>query len=485
MATLESVKKKLAAFGQQHLLDTWDILDEDQQRKFLEHVDGIDFEEAVSLFKKAEQSMGSVKMLDDRMEPVPESQFESEERISAEVRESYRRKGLEAIANGEVAVLLLAGGQGTRLGVSYPKGMYSVGLPSGKSLFQIQAERIRRVTTLAKEVTGKSGTVPWYVMTSGPTNKTTQKFLTANDYFGLNEKDVVLFQQGLLPCYDFDGKILLDEIDRVAFAPDGNGGIYKALKSYNILADMEKRGIKYIHAHSVDNILVKVADPVFIGYCITKNAECGAKVVKKACPTEAVGVVCQVDGKYQVVEYSEITNETACSKNEKGELKFNAGNICNHFYTIGFLKKIADNYLNELKVHVAKKKIPYTTKTGEKIKPCEPNGIKIEKFIFDVFQFTKNFVIFEVPRNTEFSALKNADEAGKDCPSTARKDLLALHRLYIEQAGGKLDGGYVEIPPLLSYAGENLEHVSGVPFENKEDIELSSPFIMLRLNNFV
>lgn len=391
------------------------------------------------------------------MHPIPSAHFESEASCSESKLSDYRAAGLQEIGDGRVAVLLMAGGQGSRLGVSYPKGMYSVDLPSGKSLFRLQAERIRRVQTLAEKQTKKTGVIPWYIMTSGPTNQATAQYLEKNKYFGLQPEDVVLFEQGLLPCFDFEGKIFLEEKNRVALAPDGNGGIYRALKVNGILDDMEKRGVRYVHVHSVDNILVKVADPVFIGYCISKGADCGAKVVRKSSPTEAVGVVCKVDDHFRVVEYSEISEETACKTDDNGELLFNAGNICNHFFTLDFLRDIAEKHQSNLKLHVAKKKIPHIDEHGAKIKPKAVNGIKIEKFVFDVFEFSKHFMTWEVPRDSEFSALKNADDAGKDCPTTAKRDLLLLHKKYIENAGGSVEGEEVEVSPLISYAGEDLE----------------------------
>ncbi|KAJ8923702.1 hypothetical protein NQ315_010283 [Exocentrus adspersus] len=469
MPTLSEIKKILSDCQQYHLLKFWDELNEKEQKLFLDQLDTIDFKEANDIFRRAQNSLEEdVKKLDNRMQPIPKEQFESEKTTNADTLEEYRTVGLEAIASNEVAVLLLAGGQGTRLGVSHPKGMYSVGLPSGKTLFQIQAERIRRVMSLAKQKTSRTGKICWYIMTSGPTNHTTKEFLKKNDYFGLNHEDVKLFQQGLFPCYDFDGKIFLDDKNAVALAPGGNGGIYRALELNGILEDMRKRGIKYVHVHSVDNILTKVADPVFIGYCIKKQADCGAKVVSKAGPTEAVGVVCQVDGKFQVVEYSEITEATANLRDKDGNLVFSAGNICNHFFHTDFLNKVAAEFEHELKLHVAKKKIPHVNEKGEKIKPDVANGIKVEKFVFDVFQFANKFVTWEVPRISEFSAMKNADSVGKDCPSTSRRDLLNLHRSYIEKAGGKVTCDEVEISPLLSYAGENLEiRVKGKLFDSK------------------
>lgn len=367
--------------------------------------------------------------------------------------------GLAQIAQSRVGVLLMAGGQGTRLGFAHPKGMYNIGLPSHKSLFRVQGERIRKLQDLAKKSTGRDGHITWYIMTSEHTMIPTKKYFAENDFFGLREQDIMMFEQGSLPCYDFDGKILLDQKHHLSKAPDGNGGLYRALRDTGVLSDMSKRGVMYLHAHSVDNILIKVADPIFIGYCVKQNADCAAKVVEKSHPNEPVGVVCMVDGKYQVVEYSEITQKTAEMRNADGRLTFNAGNICNHFFSAAFLHKIGTTYEKELKLHVAKKKIPFMDNSGKRISPEKPNGIKIEKFVFDVFEFAEKFVTVEVPRDEEFSALKNADSAGKDCASTARHDVYQLHKKYIVQAGGTVDGEEIEISPLLSYAGEGLESI--------------------------
>lgn len=366
---------------------------------------------------------------------------------------------MRQIADGHVGVLLMAGGQGTRLGFDKPKGMYNIGLPSGKTLFRVQAERIKKLQELSKDLTGKEGKIVWYIMTSEATVIPTKEYFQENNFFGLQDSDIVFFEQGSLPCFDFEGRILLDEKHKVSKAPDGNGGLYRALRDNGILEDMRKRGVQHLHAHSVDNILIKVADPIFIGYCVKQCADCAAKVVDKAHPNEAVGVVCMVDGKYQVVEYSEITEKTAEMRNPDGRLTFNAGNICNHYFNATFLNKIGSTFESQLKLHVAKKKIPFIDNSGAKQKPEKPNGIKIEKFVFDVFEFAEKFVTMEVPREEEFSALKNADSAGKDCASTSRSDIYRLHKKRIECAGGTVDGIECEISPLLSYAGEGLEPI--------------------------
>ncbi|XP_057651906.1 UDP-N-acetylhexosamine pyrophosphorylase-like isoform X2 [Diorhabda carinulata] len=465
--SLNEIEDTLFAYNQQHLIQYWKELTEEDQLSLITQLKNINFNNVSNLFQKAQTYIQEgIQKLDDHMKPVPRNKFEAELKLDTKVLEEYFLLGLKEISKGHVGVILLAGGQGSRLGVTYPKGMFPLELPSGKTLFQIQAERIRRIQKLAEERTGKYGKICWFIMTSEENHEPTENYFNKHGYFGLNKEDVILFRQGLLPCFTFDGKIILEDKNRIALAPDGNGGIYKALQKNHIVEHMKKRNIKYVHVHSVDNILVKVADPSFIGYCVKKGADCGAKVIPKENPHDALGVVCEVNGKFQVVEYSEITDKTANLRNEEGELVFSAGSICNHFFTSDFLEKASTVYEKELKPHVAKKKIPYIDESGNRIQPKTPNGVKIEKFIFDVFEYSQNFVTWEVPRNAEFSPLKNCESVHKDCPSTCKRDLLLLHKSYIQKAGGIVKCEELEISPLLSYAGENLESkVKGKVFD--------------------
>ncbi|KAG8322854.1 UDP-N-acetylhexosamine pyrophosphorylase [Homalodisca vitripennis] len=462
MSDINEIKGVLSELDQEHLLQFWDRLSQSDKDELLSDIKEINLKEVISYFKRTADTLNeNQEKLDDRMKPIPSHLYGAVSRTSPEHLQSFQTEGYVQISEGRVGVLLMAGGQGTRLGSSLPKGMYNIGLPSNKSLYQIQAERILKLQQLAFSHTGKQGSITWIIMTSEKTMEPTKEYFEENNYFGLSKTNVIFFEQGQLPCFTFDGKIILERPNKISKSPDGNGGIYRALRDKKVLDEIEKRGVEYLHCHSVDNILVRVADPVFVGYCVKRGADCGAKVVPKAFPTEALGVICNVDDKFQVVEYSEITLKTAEMRNNDGKLTFSAGSICNHFFTAKFLRKIIGKYENQLKIHVAKKKIPFVNENGVQCVPEKPNGIKMEKFVFDVFPFAENLVVWEVNREDEFSALKNSDSSEKDNPSTAKRDLFSQHARFIRQAGGEIIGNPLvcEISPLLSYAGEGLKSV--------------------------
>lgn len=481
------LREELSKHGQEHLLDHWDSISEEQRREMFTEIKELDFQELNEYFASTVAELENAgQKLDDRMQPLDESQCGAVVKSTDEELAHYENLSMTEIAEGRVGILLLAGGQGTRLGVSYPKGMYNVGLPSNKTLFQLQAERILMLERLAASKMGKDGKITWYIMTSASTVGPTQAFFNSNNYFGLEKENIVVFQQGTLPCFTFNGKIILAEKHKLSRAPDGNGGLYRALRVQGVLQDMKKRGIKYIQLYCVDNILVKVGDPFFMGYCLAKGAECANKVVRKGFPTEAVGITCKVDGHYQVVEYSEITNSSAERRNQDGSLVYSAANICIHFFTFQFLDRVVNKNEKSLQHHVAKKKIPFVDSKGELVNPSSPNGIKMEKFVFDVFRFANNFVVWECLRDEEFAPLKNAEGAKDFTPSYCRNALLSLHQKWLKMAGAEIisDAGdelaqmtspasesnnnsdiqdemeevvLTEISPLVSYAGEGLE----------------------------
>jgi len=377
----------------------------------------------------------------------------------------WRALGARTVREGKLAVVLLAGGQGTRLGSDNPKGMYDIGLPSGKSLFELQGERLAKLGELA-------GSAPpvWYVMTSPFTHDATVAFFKLKKFFGLRESDVIFFQQGTLPCFTEAGEIILSSFDEVASAPDGNGGIYAAMAREGVIEDMRRRKIEHVYAYCVDNALVQVGDPAFIGCCVESGCEAGAKVIAKAYPTEPVGVFAtRLNAKtgareVHVVEYSEIPEKMATEKNKKtGQLRFNAANIALHYFSFDFLSKCCLEI--ELPHHIARKKIPYLdVATGQTIKPSEPNGIKLEAFIFDVYRYAKSVHVVQGDRAEDFAPVKNAEGAGKDSPDTARELIMRLHAKWITDAGGVVrppagaasSPALCEIAPSLSYAGEGI-----------------------------
>lgn len=491
----QELSSYLAPYGQEHLASFWDELSENERDRLLDDIKQVDFQELNDFFShvKLETSsrVNEMSGAGGAMSPVPDELKGSWEKSSQQELHEYESQGLKAIANNEVAVLLLAGGQGTRLGVTYPKGMYSVDLLSGKSLYQLQAERLVKLKQLAAQRRNGAanqnqrheGSIPLYIMGSEATLETTHEFFKAHDYFNLGEENVILFEQYMLPCLTNEGKVILDDRGKLSKAPDGNGGLYRALLKRGILDDMERRGVKYVHVYCVDNILVKIADPVFVGFCIQKQADCAAKVVRKTDPEEKVGVICRVADHFQVVEYTEISKVNRSLRDKNDDLVYNAGNICNHFFSKQFLDSVCRSHENELKHHVAHKKIPYVNENGLRVFPKDNNGIKLEKFVFDVFSFAKNFLIWEVPRDMEFSPLKNSDADKKETPTTCRNDLYDEHARWLANAGAMLVGEKeemkFEISPLVSYHGEDLsELVSGRVLRGPLQIELHNDQVL-------
>jgi len=464
---LAALKEKYTKVGQGHVFNFYDSLSRPEQAALLQQLSGFDptyINEIVHKALNPPKTDGKAATL----EPLPDAATASIMDSKPEAISQWYNSGLDLIAQNKVAVVLMAGGQGTRLGSSAPKGCYDIGLPSAKSLFQIQAERINKIELLAAEKAGAGAkvTVPWYVMTSGPTRGPTEKYFEENQYFGLKKENVQIFEQGVLPCISNEGKILLESKGRVAVAPDGNGGIYDALVTSKVLEDMRRRGIQHIHAYCVDNCLVKVADPVFIGFSAAKDADVATKVVRKRNATESVGLILLKNGRPDVVEYSEIDKATAEAEDPKqpGLLKFRAANIVNHYYSFRFLDTIPV-WAKQLPHHIARKKIPYADlSSGETVKPEKPNGIKLEQFVFDVFPLLElgKFACMEVRREDEFSPLKNARGTGEDDPDTSKRDIMAQGKRWVQAAGATVTGddpeAGIEVSPLISYVSNPIPH---------------------------
>ena len=452
-----SLLKDTKAAGQQQLLRFWHELDKVQQLELAEQINALDLKEINSMFSQA-----SVKKHSDSLvEPIDKEMIGKAD-SPKEITDSWRQSGMAALGKGEVGVILLAGGQGTRLGSDKPKALFDVGLPSKKSLLQIQAERIKKLEELSR------GKIVWYVMASQATVNDIKEAFESSNYFGFELDQVQIFCQGSLPCVSEEGDILLSDRSVLATNPDGNGGLFRALKKEGIMEDMKSRGLKHLFMYCVDNILVKVADPEFLGFCIARQADCGNKVVRRM-EGESVGVTCLLNGRPGVVEYTEVSEEIREMRNNDDEYVFGLANICIHYFSLPFLELAVDRESN-IKVHLARKKVPHISECGNHIKPEVPNGVKLEKFVFDVFQFAdpNNFVVYEGKREEEFEPLKNA--AGREgTPASCRAALSALHSRWLIKAGAELIGqdgencdeknAVVEISPKVSYAGEGLEKI--------------------------
>lgn len=467
---------------QDHLFKYFDELTKEQRQELLDQLSTIDDPVKLVETVKSAIKFSSSNACNRTFTQLPKEQSASTLDIDEETRRNWYDLGLKAISENEVGVILMAGGQGTRLGSNAPKGCYDIELPSSRSLFQIQAEKILKIQQLTKKVYPNSNPcIQWYIMTSQPTRVSTEEFFSKNDYFGLKKEQITFFNQGTLPCFNLNGdKILMESQNKICESPDGNGGLYKALELNGILADFDKKGIKHLHMYCVDNSLVKVADPLFIGFAINKNLKLATKVVRKRDATESVGLIVmdEQNRKPCVIEYSEISSELAnkLDPEDSSKLFLRAANIVNHYYSVDLLKTQIPNWINNQKFlpfHIAKKKIPSITDEGLFVKPSEPNGIKLEQFIFDVFQSLEldEFGCLEVDRLAEFSPLKNADGAKNDTPATCRNHYLNLGTKWIKDNGGIIDDdGLIEVTGLTSYNGEGLEFVKGKHFKSGDII---------------
>ncbi|KAG0092198.1 UDP-N-acetylglucosamine pyrophosphorylase [Podila epicladia] len=491
LSRLETLRQRYNNAGQGHVFTFWDQLSSSDQETLLHQLESLDPDALNTIYKQATVASANTAILAD-LSPLGKDRVQSAVTATADQKQEWANLGLDAIAENKVAVILLAGGQGTRLGSTLPKGCYrNIGLPSHKTLFQIQAERIQRLQEMAKAHRATRThqdtdslppvVVTWCIMTSGATRQQTEKFLKEHHYFGLDYHNIIIFEQGVIPCFDTEGKFLLNTKHSIATSPNGNGGLYWSLHSEGVLEKLTQRGIEYAHTYSVDNILIRIGDPVGFGHAIQQHADVTAKVMPKTMATEPLGVICRSGGKIKVAEYSEIDPALAALVDPTtGEFMYREGNICNQITSLKFLQRIPailqDTAQDVLIYHLASKKIPYVDlQTGHHVTPTEPNGVKLELFVFDVFCLAERFACLEVERTSEFSPMKNAK--GLDSPTTCRRDLERLHIRWIEEAGGHVVGEDVEhlstangarearigfeIGPRLSYAGEGLEWVKG------------------------
>ena len=401
----QDVIKMLESFNQNHIINLLKNLDKVKKQELLEQIEKIDFHQIMELYDNTKKE---IEIKESKIEPIS---YLDKAKLSKEQREKFDKLGEDILRSGKYAVVTMAGGQGTRLGHTGPKGTFKLDVyGKGKYLFEILKEN------LDESNKKYDTTIPWYIMTSKENNSATVEFLEKNNYFGYPKEAVTIFTQSELPLVDFDGKLLISKDMKIKEASDGNGGTYSSLRASGALADMKDKGIKWVFIGGVDNVLLKMADVTLLGMAIDKNVQIASKSVVKANPHEKVGVFCKMNNHPKVIEYAELPESMAEEVDTDGELKYGESHIMCNLYTIEAIEKASTE---PLMYHSAVKKNSYIDENGKEVIPEEPNSYKFESFIFDAFEFFDDIAILRGKREDDFAPVKNKD--GVDSPKTAKE----------------------------------------------------------------
>ncbi len=403
------------------MLNFYDELSPETQAALLDQIEGIDF----AAMRNPVESPAPAEL-----EPAPFYRHDFDD------RDHYRRVGRDLIRAGKVAAFCVAGGQGTRLGWSGPKGTFPATVVTGKPLFRVLAEQVRATRDRYDVV------IPFYVMTSPLNDAITRAYMQDNNCFGLRRRNLFMFPQGLLPSFETNTcRLLLADKGTIAMSPDGHGGSLQALAASGALADMRARGIEHISYVGVDNPLVKVIDPLFVGLhadAPDSSAEISSKMVAKTSPDEKVGVFCRSGDKTIIVEYIHLPSELAEQRDGDGGLRFGAGSIAVHMISVELVEALTKGGSFALPLHAALKKVPYIDpETGERVEPVVANAVKLESFVFDALPQAKSSIVLETTRVEEFAPIKNA--SGEDSPDTS-------NQLQSDHAGAWLESCGVRVP---------------------------------------
>lgn len=389
--------QRLESYGQTHLLQYYDTLSPEQQAALLQQIADMDF----SVLERSMQE----ETPRGKLEPLGACTISE----ITEKQTEYRKIGLDAIRSGSVGAVLLAGGQGSRLGCSGPKGVFQIGVNNDLTIFECLFRNLM-------EVTEEAGVpVPLFIMTSEVNDAETKAFLKEKQFFGYPKESVYFYVQEMAPVVDADGKILLETKSRMAVSPNGNGGWFSSMQRAGLLDVLEQKHITWLNVFAVDNVLQRMADPCFIGATIAANCTSGSKVVAKADPEEKVGVLCLEDGKPSIVEYFEMTNDMRNLRESDGTLTYRYGVILNYLFRVDQLRKTLSC---NLPLHRAFKSVACLAEDGTTVKPEKPNGYKLETLVLDMVHMQENCLLYEVEREREFAPVKNA--TGVDSVETAR-----------------------------------------------------------------
>ena len=434
----QQAKKKLEMNGQGQLLRFWGRLDAKARKALLSQIAGIDFKE-LARCKAMLPGLGTVPTGDQQGGRAVSPTAPKVAELKGRALTLAIAAGAKELAAGRVAVLLVAGGQGSRLGFEGPKGAYPIGPITDRPLFHFHARKVLAKT----QRYGKP--VPFYIMTSEANYDATVACFKENGWFGLDRKDVFFFKQGMWPGMSAEGQVILDGPGHVFMSPDGHGGLLAALKRSGALADMKKRGIRSVFFFQVDNPLVEVADEAFIGYHVLEKSEYTLKLCAKRDPYEKVGMPMKFGKTFKMVEYTEMTDEQCNRKGKDGKLYFLYGSPAIHVFDRAFLEREATK---PMPLHLAHKKIAQVDEKGSVVKPTEPNGYKFEKFIFDILPDAKKAAFLAFDQKDEFSPVKNAE--GNDSPATCKADLQAKWRRQLAAHGILIEGSAtIEVDPVF------------------------------------
>ncbi|WP_145282144.1 UTP--glucose-1-phosphate uridylyltransferase [Pirellulimonas nuda] len=440
--------------GQQHVLRFWEELDEAGQKRLSEQLEGADLDLIASLFQgNLEQPDWSELARSAAPPPAMRLVDRAQGRgggLGVTPAAAVER-GAAAFAAGEVGVLLVAGGQGSRLGFDHPKGMYPIGPVSKHSLLQVHLEKVRALAS-------KYGAnAPVYIMTSPITHDEQAAFIAQHDRFGLAEDDVFFFCQGTMPAVDAKtGGLLMADKDSLFLSPDGHGGCVAALAGSGAIDHMRRRGVKHLFYLQVDNPLVPIGDAELVGYHLLAESELTSMAIAKQDPQDKLGNFGMIDGRMNVIEYSDMPDDVAELREPDGGLRFWAGSIAVHVFGVAFLERMLGER-DALPFHVANKKVPYLDEAGSLVTPDEPNALKYERFIFDLLPKAKNPIVVEYAEEEVFAPLKNAPGAPKDTEAYVQRLMLAQHRRWLEAAGVHVaDGVDVEISPLYGLDAQGV-----------------------------
>ena len=422
----DNLSCKLGVIGQSHLLSFFDEMDSENKESILAQISDLEFSHIPAWVEQYVKN-DSPLSVPTKFGPAPSYPAEPHTSDQQQKYAQARRLGESLIRAGKVAGFVVAGGQGTRLGFDGPKGNFPISPIKKKTLFRLFAESLLVVSRKYNT------TIPWYIMTSPLNHAATVASLDAAGYFGMAKKDVVIFQQGTLPNFGFDGKILMADKSTLAASPDGHGGSLKALHKSGAVADMQRRGVEILSYWQVDNPLIQTVDPLFVGLHAMDKAEMSSKALVKAGPLEKVGNFCLVDGKVTVIEYSDLPDEQALRRNPDGSLVFELGSIGIHLINVSFIEKLNQGDDFALPFHRAVKKIPCIAAAGNPVNPKEPNGVKLETFVFDALPMAERSVILQTLRAEEFAPVKNA--TGTDSAEVTHHMMIDRAAHWLEQAG--------------------------------------------------